>query len=195
MILISKIIGADNRITLGDLSKLGQIYKIKIGNKSYGTILLKVENLKAFGIDLNIVFANCPYNKSYGTRDGFIINIDLYQHIALMRAIHEKAPKLKIGLFNYRAAKIASDVLRETPIYKESFTDWDWFWTGEKFLKHVYWNEKAYPEPALVFENELNYIDYQDFIMYCFGSIEAVAHKPGLHNPDGVAILGAEIKN
>jgi hypothetical protein len=188
MIFNLKILESNEKISSSDLSKLGEIYEVKTGNKKYDAVMLKVSNLKEWGIALETVFEDCPYHKKYSTRNGFIIDIDLYQQAALLKAINKKNPKLKIGMFNHRAAGDVYKVLYNAGVHNKS--DIRWFWTGEKFPGN--WDEKSFAEPGLVFEDKLNGIADIRFVYRNIDFGRAGYDDPVVHNLNGAVVFGAE---
>lgn len=176
------------KISSGDLSKLGAVYEVKIGNKKYDAVMLKVSSLKEWGIDLETVFKDCPYNKEYSTRDGFIVDVDLYQQAALLKALNKKNPKLKIGMFNHLAAEDVYKALNKANVHNKS--DIWWFWTGEKFPGN--WNEKSFAKPGLVFANNLEDIEGSRFVVRRIDYGYADTYDPVLHYLNGAVVFGAQ---
>lgn len=143
---------------ISGLEALGVVYYVPGTN--FQAVLLEKDAVENFtGKKLEEIFANCPKNKEYETRGGFIVDVDLHQQVALLKAINDKNPKLKIGMFNYRASENVQKVLKAAKIDRKFKVDW--FWTGEK--SPGYLDEKKYVKPGLVFENELKDIDGRYF--------------------------------
>lgn len=166
---------------------LGTVYKIP--GTEFTAVMLKKDSVeKELGESLEKFFADCPTHQSYQVKNGYIVNIDWYQQLALLEAISEKIPKLKIGLFNYRAAENVAKVLKESDAHKKFQISW--FWTGEPFKKSLGEDKQMLDEPNLIFEDRLNEFDAPSFFNYDFVEGKAYSIDYDGHNSLGGIVFG-----
>lgn len=174
-----------------DLDALGTVYPLTGTN--FDAVMLRKEEVEFFlQKKLEDVFAECPANRSYEIQNGYIVNIDLHQQKALLEAINQKNPKLKLGFFTRQAADKVCEILNRAQVHKRS-NIW-WFWTGEKLNAPVLDIEKKdldFTEYHLVFEDRLQNLDQHRFAFRFIGGGLKYYFAPGQLNTQTAVVFGA----
>ena len=158
------------------------------------SVILTYEGIRSLGIDLNTVFKGCEekevFNEGTDVKRGVLVNLDLYQQVALLRAIIEKKQELRdvLGLYNLRGSGEVSKVLRIKGV--PSQLGIRWMWTGERYIKGQD-SETAYPEEGIVTLSSLPALKWVRFVDRVIVNDYWNDFLPGFHCIDGVAVLGA----
>ncbi|MFC1617036.1 hypothetical protein ACFL2K_02335 [Candidatus Margulisiibacteriota bacterium] len=125
-------------------------------------------------IDVNAAFKVCGLKENFSekknvNKQGLLVNLNLYQQVAILKAIIAKYSYLKgkIGFYNLKGSRKAYEVLHEAKLHKEEM--W-WFWTGEKYIEKSMREESKYPKENLVEPNKLKgRFCYRDIGNYYWG--------------------------
>ncbi len=149
------------------LAQLGEVHEVPLGkNKNSVAVLLKLAEVKEFlnVKDLTEVFACVKgLRQESGEKNGFIMDVDLYQQRALLAAIMAKEPRLKdvFGFYNLRGSRKLYEVLSAQGFYKR--TGIYWVWTGEKHVPNQ--AEDAYPQPEILTSDSIGEIRDSHFVV------------------------------
>jgi hypothetical protein len=152
--------------TLELIKQLGEVTLVPLSNgRMSSSILLCEDKLKTFLAipDINTLFAgpDCPNNKTYQVKTNgtlkIMVDMDLYQQKALLKAIVAKAPQFKtvLGFYNTRASRKVFDVYKALAFVGTAANQIYWIWTGEVF-NTVFGNindpaaEAQYPDEAII---------------------------------------------
>ena len=178
-------IGTISGETLELIKQLGEVTLVPLSNgRQSSSILLCEDQLQAFFAVPNLkaylegtVFAgpDCPNNKTYQVRTNgtlkIMVDMDLYQQKALLKAIVAKAPQLRtvLGFYNLKASRKVHDVYKNKPFVGNANDKIWWIWLAEVFNPaHGNANdpvaEAKYPDDGIItLENSNPDYQMQDF--------------------------------
>ncbi len=174
------------------LAQLGEVHEVPLGkNKNSVAVLLNLAKVKTFlGVEnLAEVFARVEgLRQKSREKNGFIVDVDLYQQRALLAAIVAKEPRLKdvFGFYNLQGSRKLYEVLSaqgfcgRTGIY--------WVWTGEKHVPDQ--AEDAYPEPEILTLDSIGEIRDGHFVCRCVDSGRWNGSRPADRVDGGGVVLG-----
>jgi hypothetical protein len=190
---VSRLLSA--RTLQGILSQIGRVYEVPFsdGRSTFG-VILTYEGVRSIGIDLNTLFKCCggreEFNEKTDVRNGVLVNLDLYQQVALLKAIIEIKQELAdvLGLYNLRGSRKVYEALSRAGILGQ-LGIW-WMWTGERYIVGQN-SEWAYPEEEIV-----TLLSLSALISNRFGIRGLIIEGwyqgyPNLHNFNGAAVFGA----
>ena len=193
------------------LQRIGTTYEINHDNgmKTMASVLT-YKGVKALGIDFKEVFKDCgssntdwnenehhwesnPY--SIINKKGYLVNLDLYQQVALLKAIAEKLPKDQrdnVSLYNLRASMTVHETVGKETL-KGLLGVW-WMWTGQRHLRAKY-EVEDYPDDAMVNLKALSSLADSRF---CFLDVKEegkwVRVDPNVKFYGAAVIIGARIE-
>ena len=177
------------------LAQLGEVHNVPLGkNKNSVAVLLKLAEVKTFlGVEnLVEVFARVEgLRQESGEKNGFIMDVDLYQQRALLAAIVAREPCLKdvFGFYNLRGSRKLYEVLSAQGFYKR--TGIYWVWTGEKHVPDQ--AEDAYPQPGILTLDSIGEIRESLFVYRDVGGDYWFGVRPtDRHDRGGVAFGGRD---
>ncbi len=181
----------------GVLQSLGATWEVRMsdGTRTMACVLT-LEGVSRFGIDLNSVFSGCGgpregfSEKENINKQGVLVHLDLYQQVALLRAIIRQRPELvdKVGLYNLRSGKKAREVLHRANAYNTHGTrGYMWFFTGEQYKGTR--DESRYAPEGMVKVSELGSLKGHSLCGRGVGNGNWDNLKAEGHNVDGVVML------
>ncbi|MBU0580948.1 MAG: hypothetical protein KKA19_07200 [Candidatus Margulisbacteria bacterium] len=186
--------GVQTRCAVITLAKLDVFCKSKgidwrkVLNENYGPY--KAKQIKAGKI--KSAFYEVEPNKANGFEGcvfgGYLVNLDMYQQAALLKAIVAKCPEYKdsVGLYNVKASDNVYKKLNEAGFPKKRIY---WFWTGEKFKDR---SLSSYAAPGLSTAESVKKEDIQSY-RFCFRYIDNgywCDGDPDYCGSDGAVVLG-----
>ena len=184
-----------SRTLYGFLSQIGRVYEVPFSDERKTTaVMLTLEGIRSLGIDLDAVFKGCggeeTFNEATDVKNGVLVNLDLYQQVALLRAILERKPELAsvIGLYNLRASRRVYEVLNRENVHNE--LDIYWIWTGEKWIRGI--EEGSYPKETVVTLRDLESLEGNRFCYRNVNNDYWNDHPPDSHGPTGAVVFGAQ---
>ena len=197
------------------LGTLGTIYNVDqhTGDKTVA-VVLKHEKVKALGIDFNEVFKDCgspntdwnenKYDKEINpngivNKEGYIVNLDLFQQVALLKALMEKKPELKkvkdlLGFHSYPGALSVNASLYDDFPFDElpRYT----MWGVTKFIPGKYWVAQ-YPIDPIVSLETLGSLEGNKFfqVKICDGWVAQGELEPSYlyHGTEMLVVIGFKI--
>jgi len=183
-----------SRTLPGFLSTIGKVYEIPFSDgRSTLSVILTYEGIRSLGIDLNTVFKGCRgkevFNEQTDVKNGVLVNLNLYQQVALLKAIIGKKPELAqvLGLYNLRGSRKVYEVLSKAGVPRQ-LNIW-WMWTGERYIQEL--QELDYPEERIVTLSSLPALKGNRFV----GRFIDIGNWGGTyivnHYINGAAIFGA----
>ena len=192
---IEKIL--DSRTLQGFLSHIGHVHKVSLtdGRKTLSVILTD-ERIRCLGIDLNTVFKGCGgkevFSREKDVKNGVLVNLDLYQQVALLKAIIEKEPELTqvLGLYNLRGSRKVYEALSRAGILGQ-LGIW-WMWTGERYIKGQD-DEEAYPREGIIILANMPTLKGSRFADRGLGTGSWDKNFPSIRNKGGATIFGVQI--
>jgi len=183
------------RTLQGFLSQIGKVYEVPFSDgRSTLSVILTYKGVRSIGIDLNTVFKGCggreEFNEKTDVRNGVLVNLDLYQQVALLKAIIEKKPELAdvLGLYNLRGSRKVYEVLSRAGVPSQ-LRIW-WMWTGERYIKGQN-DEGSYPEEDIVTLPNPSKLKGSRFADRVIGCDYWFGNYPVSHYDDGAVVLGA----
>jgi hypothetical protein len=168
------------------IQKIGII--LDVPNTNFLAILLKKEGVeKVTGKSLEQIFSECPKNKSYKTKNGLILDIDLYQQFALLKAINNTNPKLNLGFFNAPALQNVRDALYDSNVHMRLGVHW--FWGGDNFFEI---RLKKPDQPSLISADKISFKKDEPYINIQIHYGIPSAMTPDYHDDQGGVVFGIE---
>ena len=179
----------------GILSQIGRVYEIPFtdGRKTL-SVILTYEGVRSLRIDLNTVFKGCGgkevFNEGTDVKNGVLVNLDLYQQVALLKAIIEKKPELAqvLGLYNLRGSIKVYEVLSKAGVPSQ-LRIW-WMWTGERYIEGQN-DEGSYPEAGIVTLENLFALKGYRFVYSYINNVYWNHNLPDYLSVIGAAVFGA----
>ena len=177
------------------MERIGDSYDVELANGVQTKCsVLTYDKVKKFGIDLDKVFIGCggkeKFDPATDIKNGFLVNLDLYQQAALLKAIVQKCPKEiqgEIGLYNLRASRDVYEILDEKGLVAK---DIYWFWTGEQYKPDQ--AESKYSAPGLVTADKLSKEDIKSG-RFCYRNVNNdhwFDNDPVNYGNNGAVVLG-----
>lgn len=179
------------------LSRLGRVWEVPFGNgKMTKAIILTLEGVRSLGIDFNRVFIGCGGKEGFEERtdvkNGILVNLDLFQELALLKEIVRLRPELRevLGLYNSGGSKKVYEVLHREGVPKE--LGFRFMWTGEIFTKGI--PDTAYDTPKILTVNEIPLLTVGGSFIYRYiDHGDRDRSTAYYHSPDLAVIFGARI--
>ena len=183
-----------SRTLQGFLSQIGKVYEVPFSDgRMTLSVILTYKGIRSLGIDLNTVFKGCGgkevFNEQTDVKNGVLVNLNLYQQVALLKAIIGKKPELAqvLGLYNLRGSRKVYEVLSKAGVPRQ-LNIW-WMWTGERYIQEL--QELDYPEERIVTLSSLHALKGNRFV----GRFIDIGNWGGTyivnHYINGAAIFGA----
>ena len=184
------------------LSEIGMVYEVPFSDGRKTTaVMLTFEGVKTF-LEVDDVDGIKEVIRKHGAEieggmgivneHGILVRLNLYEQVALLRAIVEKKPELAsvLGFYNLRGSRKVYKVMRKAEAYNK--LNAQWIWTGQRHIQGKH-EEGLYPEEAIVSLGDLGSLEGNLFCCRFVDDIDFwLAIDPDGHYNNGVVVLGAQ---
>jgi MoxR-like ATPase len=175
------------------MRQLGMYQEVSLAGKSAGAVIVTEAGLKQLlgTADLSGLFAACPKKDYKVTPTGVMVDLDLHQQKAILKALTDKYPQVvdkKLGLITAEGVAQTGNNLNEL-LQKNCVS---WFYSGER--KALPKGSDKYLSAGIVTAKEL-FIPKKDnsFTIHQINSKSSGEKVPETHDEQGAMVLAGQL--